>query len=59
MSDPLFTNKSSFLVVLDSRNATEYYNDSWNSSVKFDFEEPIRLAKNFITMTCSVFIING
>jgi hypothetical protein len=41
--------------VLDSRNATTYYNDSWNSSVKFEFEEPIRLAKNFITMTCSVF----
>jgi hypothetical protein len=42
-------------VVLDSRNATEYYNGSWNSSVKFDFEEPIRLAKNYIAMMCSVF----
>ena len=33
--------KESFLVVLDSRNANAFFNSTWNSSVNFEFEDPI------------------
>jgi hypothetical protein len=52
--DRLYTEKENFLVVLDSRNATGYTNDSMHSSVHFDFNEPIRFTKNSIRLTCSV-----
>ena len=52
--DRLYTEKENFLVVLDSRNATGYTNGSLHSSVHFDFNEPIRFAKNSIRLTCSV-----
>jgi hypothetical protein len=52
--DCLYTEKENFLVVLDSRNATSYTNGDLHSSVHFDFNEPIRLTKNAIRMTCSV-----
>ena len=53
MSD-LYTDKENFLVVLDSRNATTLQNGSYNSSIYFDFNEPIRMPKNCLKMMCSV-----
>ena len=53
-SDRLFTERENFLVVLDSRNATEYRNGTMHSSVHFDLTEPIRRDKFAISMTCSV-----
>ena len=50
----LYTEKENFLVVLDSRNATGYNNGDKHSSVHFDFNEPIRISKDAIRMTCSV-----
>ena len=44
----------SFLVVLDSRNASVYNNGSYNSNMSFYFEDPITKPKNCIHMTCSV-----
>lgn len=52
--DRLYTEKENFLVVIDSRNATEYTNGSLHSSVHFDLNDPIRFTKNAIRMTCSV-----
>lgn len=52
--DELITTKRSFLVMLDSRNGTRWNNGSWNSSVYFEFEEPIRIPKNAIQCLCSV-----
>lgn len=46
--------KESFLVVLDSRNASSYLNYSWNSSLIFEFEDPIKHDDSAIQMTCSV-----
>jgi len=50
----LHTSKEEFLVVLDSRNATTYLNDSKNSSIMFQFEDSIQKDKNAIKLTCSV-----
>jgi len=50
----LYTEKENFLVVLDSRNATDYYNGDYHSSLHFDFNEPIKIPKYAIRMTCSV-----
>jgi len=33
--DDLITLKDSFIVVLDSRNATQYLNNDYNSNVRF------------------------
>lgn len=52
--DNTITIKESFLVVLDSRNATSKYNSSWNSSVNFEFEDPIKKDDYTIQMTCSI-----
>ena len=46
--------KESFLVVLDSRNATTNLNSSCNSSIYFEFEDPIQQDDYTIQMTCSV-----
>ena len=53
-TDNLYTEKENFIVVLDSRNATEYRNSSKHSSVHFDLAEPIRMDKRAISMTCCV-----
>lgn len=50
----LITYTDKFLVVLDSRNATNFLNDSFNSNIIFEFAEPIALPKHAIVMTCSV-----
>jgi hypothetical protein len=54
MENNLYTEKENFLVVLDSRNATSYYNGDYHSSLHFDFNEPIKIPKFAIRMTCSV-----
>ena len=53
-SDNYYTANEKFMVVLDSRNATRFMNGSMNSSVTFDFEEPIYVRKNNLQFTCSV-----
>ena len=53
-SDNFYTANEKFMVVLDSRNATTFMNGSMNSSVTFDFEEPIYVRKNNLQFTCSV-----
>jgi hypothetical protein len=46
--------KESFLVVLDSRDATRKLNDSKNSSIYFEFEDPIQQDDYTILKSCSV-----
>jgi hypothetical protein len=52
--DDLITLKDSFILVLDSRNASQYLNDTYNSSVRFLFEEGMYFPSNNIQITCSV-----
>ena len=52
--DDLITVKDSFIVVLDSRNATQYLNGDYNSNVRFLFEEGMYFPHNNIQITCSV-----
>jgi hypothetical protein len=52
--DNLFTRKESFLVVLDSRNATGYNNGSMNSDLTFDLTDSIRLEPTSIQMSMIV-----
>ena len=56
MTDPsnLFTNETDFLLVLDSRNATKFYNGTYNSNVDFYLQDSIRFPRDSIKMTCSV-----
>ena len=51
--DNLVTIKESFLIVLDSRNSIQL-NKSWNSSVDFQFEDPINQEDGYILMTGSI-----
>ena len=53
-NNSLATIKQSFLVVLDSRNATTFNNGSYNSDVMFDFECAIAKPTHCLLMTCSV-----
>lgn len=46
--------EESFLVVLDSRNATQYLNGSYNSDVIFNIQEPITCDTDIIQMTLGV-----
>ena len=45
-------------MVLDSRNATQYLNDSFISHLQFEFEQPIFLPRDALNLTCSVFLIS-
>ena len=49
-SDPYYTDIDKFFVVLDSRNATQYLNDSFNSHLRFDFEQPIFLPRDALNL---------
>ena len=53
-SDPLYTNKNKFIMVIDSRNADNYNNGTSNSDMTFLFQEPIMIPKGAIKMTCAV-----
>ena len=46
--------KDSFLVVLDSRKASQYLNSSWYSSVLFAFKDPIKQDDYTFQINCSV-----
>jgi hypothetical protein len=54
MSDELHTDKDNFYIALDSRNATSYLNSTYNSHVKFEFENAILFNKRSIKTSCSV-----
>ena len=53
-SDSLHTLTESFMLALDSRNASRIENIPFNSRVRFDFTEPIYMPIVAISMTCSV-----
>ena len=44
----------SFLVILESRNANSHLNDSFNSSIYFEFQDPIQQDDYTILKSCSV-----
>ena len=59
--------KDSFIVILDSRNATTNNNDSFNSDVYFEFDDPLKVetstlqwSASVLTFTCpnSIYVIN-
>jgi hypothetical protein len=50
--DNVLTTSESFICVLDSRNATTYYNGSYNSLLVFDIEDAIKI--DGIKMMCCV-----
>lgn len=52
--DNCITTEQSFVVVLDSRNATSILNGSFNSIVIFDFEEPIVHKYDSVMFSCCV-----
>jgi len=52
--EDLITLKDSFIVVLDSRNASQYLNSTYNSNVRFLFEEGMFFPQNSIQITCCV-----
>ena len=52
MSDELIPIKDSFIVVLDSRNATTYNNSTYLSDITFNFEDALQF------LTINVYIIN-
>ena len=54
MNDNLYTRTSNFLVSLDSRNATTYFNGSYNSDLEFNLETPIRKPKDSILFSTSI-----
>jgi hypothetical protein len=43
-----------FTIILDSRNATEYFNDTMNSNLIFNFEEGIRMPHKAVSLSISV-----
>ena len=53
-NDSMYTCNDKFIVVLDSRNATNYLNGSMNSKISFDFEQPIYVPRDVLQFTCSV-----
>ena len=54
MSDELIPIKDSFIVVLDSRNATTYNNSTYLSDVLFNFEDALIFPHRSLRNTCSV-----
>ena len=53
-NDSYYTFKESFIVVLDSSNATSYLNSTMHSSVLFQLEDSIRKSMESFKMTFSV-----
>ena len=54
MSDELIPIKDSFIVVLDSRNATTYNNSTYLSDVLFNFEDALIFPHRSLRNKCSV-----
>ena len=59
MSDELIPIKDSFIVVLDSRNATTYNNSNYLSDVLFNFEDALIFPHRSLRNTCSVLSFVG
>ena len=59
MSDELIPIKDSFIVVLDSRNATTYNNSNYLSDVLFNFEDALIFSHRSLRNTCSVLSFVG
>jgi len=53
-SDKYYTTKEQFLVILDSRNYTELQNSTYNSKIRYDFEQPLMLPRDALNISCSV-----
>ena len=53
-NDELIPIKDLFIIILDSKNATNYNNGSFHSDIKFDFEDSIQIKPNIIRCSCSV-----
>jgi len=49
-----YLKNENFTIVLDSRNATTYYNSTYNSEVTFEMKYPILVPKDCLNMTWSV-----
>jgi hypothetical protein len=54
MSDDLFTSKDDLICILDSRNASQYFNSTFNSHMRFDFANSINMDTRAIKIECSV-----
>ena len=48
------TNKDSFIVVLDSKNATNFNNSTYLSDITFNFEDALQFPHRSLRNTCSV-----
>jgi len=59
MSDELIPIKDSFIIVLDSRNATTYNNYNYLSDVTFNFEDALKFPYRSLRNTCSVLSFVG
>ena len=59
MSDELIPIKDSFIVVLDSRNATNYNNSTYLSDITFNFEDALQFPHRSLRNTCSVLSFVG
>ena len=53
-NDNIIIAKESFIVILDSRNASKYNNSSFMSDVYFQFEDPIKVDTKTLQWTASV-----
>ena len=53
-TENLIISKESFLVILDSRNATRYDNGSYMSNIFFEFDDPIKVETNTLQWGASV-----
>ena len=53
MNNLIILNES-FLVVLDSRNASQYLNSWWSSSISFEFKDPIEQDNYTLQINCSL-----
>lgn len=53
-TDDIITISESFIINLNSMNASKFNNGSYNSSVRFDFEQTIEREKECILMYCNV-----
>ena len=49
-----YLKNENFTIVLDSRNATTYYNSTYNSEVTFEMKYPIIVPKDCLYMTWAV-----
>ncbi len=56
-NNDIFTSKESFLIVLDSRNATTYNNGDLMSDITFDLQDAIQIDPK-TTIECSITVLS-